>query len=176
MRSRTSIESRSTSKPSTVTTPDEGGRKPVRTRIVVVFPAPFGPRKPTTSPRSSWKETSSTATCGPKRRVRCWTEIIEKGRAGEGIGLRASPQPGQESWRASLVLRRRGAYSARPKRGRGGRERAPGPPRLLSAAPGGKTGATAVGQVLTSKSASTGSSPPWLPAEALAAGSGPAPG
>jgi hypothetical protein len=35
-------------------------------RIVVVFPAPFGPRKPTTFPRSTEKEIASTALTGPK--------------------------------------------------------------------------------------------------------------
>lgn len=30
--------------------PSEGGRMPVRIRMVVVLPAPFGPNKPTISP------------------------------------------------------------------------------------------------------------------------------
>ena len=35
--------------------------KPVIMRIVVDLPAPFGPRKPSTSPRSTVKEMPSTA-------------------------------------------------------------------------------------------------------------------
>ena len=47
MRFLTSCGFSSTSKPATEALPDVGGRKQVRTRIVVVLPAPFGPRKPT---------------------------------------------------------------------------------------------------------------------------------
>src|SRR6202008_3825508 len=38
------------------------------TRIVVVFPAPFGPRSPSTSPCSTSKETSEIASLLPNRR------------------------------------------------------------------------------------------------------------
>ena len=31
-------------------------------RIVVVLPAPFGPRKPTISPSAAWRSTPATAT------------------------------------------------------------------------------------------------------------------
>src|SRR5215813_394669 len=44
-------------------------------RIVVVFPAPFGPRKPRISPGSTRKLTSSTAVTRPYRFVTCWTSI-----------------------------------------------------------------------------------------------------
>jgi hypothetical protein len=43
-----------------------GGMKPVIMRIVVDLPAPFGPRKPSTSPRSTANETPSTARLAPK--------------------------------------------------------------------------------------------------------------
>src|SRR5712692_1829970 len=46
--------------------PEEGGRRVVSILIVVVFPAPFGPRNPKTSERSMSKETRSTATLLPK--------------------------------------------------------------------------------------------------------------
>ena len=49
------------SKPPTDTVPAVGGMKPVIMRMVVDLPAPFGPRKPSTSPRSTENETSSTA-------------------------------------------------------------------------------------------------------------------
>ena len=38
--------------------------------MVVVLPAPLGPRKPTISPRSTWKLMWSTASTGPKYFVR----------------------------------------------------------------------------------------------------------
>src|SRR5439155_14717180 len=50
-----------TSNPATVAVPEVGNRKPVSMRIVVVFPAPFGPRKPTISPFATSKEMWSTA-------------------------------------------------------------------------------------------------------------------
>ena len=40
----------SMSEPQTSTRPAVGGKKPATIRIVVVLPAPFGPRNPSTSP------------------------------------------------------------------------------------------------------------------------------
>ena len=45
MRVRTSADCSKTSKPPTRTVPDVAGRKPVRMRMVVVLPAPFGPEE-----------------------------------------------------------------------------------------------------------------------------------
>ena len=45
-------------------------------RIVVVFPAPFGPRNASTSPLATEKLTRSRAVCCPYRFVTCWTSII----------------------------------------------------------------------------------------------------
>src|SRR4051794_6776984 len=53
-----------------VTWPDVGLMRPTSIRIVVVFPAPFGPRKPKTSPRCSSKETLSTIVLSPMIFVR----------------------------------------------------------------------------------------------------------
>src|SRR5258708_40241250 len=50
-----------TSWPPTVTRPVVGSERPARIRIVVVLPAPFGPRKPKISPGTAVSETSSTA-------------------------------------------------------------------------------------------------------------------
>ena len=50
-----------TSKPSTLAEPEVGGMRPISIRIVVVLPAPFGPRKPKISPRSTVKDTPLTA-------------------------------------------------------------------------------------------------------------------
>ena len=58
----TSTDCLATSKPATVAVPDVGLRRVVRMRRVVVLPAPFGPRKPTTSPSSTSRSTPSTAT------------------------------------------------------------------------------------------------------------------
>src|SRR6516162_8735595 len=60
-----------TSCPHTIAVPLVGARKPVIIFIVVDLPAPFGPRKPSTSPRGTVKEMSSTAFSGPKCLTRC---------------------------------------------------------------------------------------------------------
>src|SRR5258705_9570870 len=46
--------------------PSLGGMKPVIMRMVVDLPAPFGPRKPSPSPRSTLNEMPSTARLAPK--------------------------------------------------------------------------------------------------------------
>src|SRR5262252_7785177 len=56
--------------------PDVGGMKPVTMRMVVDLPAPFGPRKPSTSPRSTVNETSFTASLVPNALVRFSTLIM----------------------------------------------------------------------------------------------------
>ena len=53
--------------PATVADPELGAMSVPRARTVVVFPAPFGPRKPNTSPRPTLKVTSSNAIRPPKR-------------------------------------------------------------------------------------------------------------
>ena len=45
--------------------PEDAVRYPARIRIVVDLPAPFGPRKPTTWPLSTWNDTSRTAGYSP---------------------------------------------------------------------------------------------------------------
>src|SRR5215470_5771998 len=49
-----------------MTVPLLGARNPAIMRIVVVLPAPLGPRKPSTPPRWTAKLTLSTAVIGPK--------------------------------------------------------------------------------------------------------------
>src|SRR5690242_697325 len=71
MQDRAAIASVSTSCPHTRARPDVGARYPVIIFIVVDLPAPFGPRKPSTSPFGTIKETSSTAASGPKYLTRC---------------------------------------------------------------------------------------------------------
>src|SRR5664280_1453262 len=62
---RTANGSSNTSKPWTVADPAVGAIKQVRTRMVVDFPAPLGPRNPTTSPRATSKVTLSRARTEP---------------------------------------------------------------------------------------------------------------
>src|SRR5438270_7784347 len=76
MRFLTSRGFSSTSKPATLALPSVGGRKQVSTRMVVVFPAPLGPKKPTICPFSTSKEMLSTATVRAYRLVRFSTLII----------------------------------------------------------------------------------------------------
>ena len=52
-------------RPATVALPDEAGVSPTMIRMVVVFPAPLGPRKPVTRPGRAVKLTSSTAANPP---------------------------------------------------------------------------------------------------------------
>ena len=62
--------------PSMTAVPDVGGRKPVIIRMVVDFPAPFGPRKPSTSPSLTEKDTPFTAGKSPKFFFRFLTSNI----------------------------------------------------------------------------------------------------
>src|SRR5687767_3267004 len=61
--------STSTERPSTNASPASGRSRVESMRIVVVFPAPLGPMKPKTCPRSSENERFDTATTGPYVRV-----------------------------------------------------------------------------------------------------------
>ena len=51
--------------PVMVMLPAVGVRAPVSIFIVVVLPAPLGPKKPVISPFSSWKLIAFTAVCCP---------------------------------------------------------------------------------------------------------------
>ena len=56
--------SAATSMPATLALPDVGSTRVVSTPMVVVLPAPLGPSRPNTSPRSTVKEMPSTALAG----------------------------------------------------------------------------------------------------------------
>src|SRR6202165_4516359 len=57
----------------TTAEPDVGRIRPSNMRSVVVFPAPFGPRNPKTSPRCTSRSSESRAVIdGPYRFVRPW--------------------------------------------------------------------------------------------------------
>ena len=70
-----SIGLRLMSWPDIVTVPAVGVRKPVIIFIEVDFPAPFGPRKPKTSPLFTEREILSTALSGPNDFVSPVTSI-----------------------------------------------------------------------------------------------------
>src|SRR6266567_538667 len=59
-----------TSMPPTLADPDVGASRPQRIRMVVDFPAPFGPKKPKISPGATRIDTWSTATKSPNRFTR----------------------------------------------------------------------------------------------------------
>src|SRR5574341_60210 len=65
-----------TSCPATRAVPEAGGESVVSIRIVVVFPAPFGPRSPKTSPFCTEKLTDCTAARLPKYFVRLMISIM----------------------------------------------------------------------------------------------------
>jgi hypothetical protein len=52
-------------RPATVARPDVGASSPAISRIVVDFPAPFGPRNPVTRPGSTVKRSPSTTVVRP---------------------------------------------------------------------------------------------------------------
>src|SRR5699024_1779057 len=60
-------------RPPQCTSPAWIASTPMIIRIVEVFPAPLAPTNPVIWPGRTEKETSSTATLSPKRRVRWWT-------------------------------------------------------------------------------------------------------
>src|ERR1051326_5804009 len=73
---RTSAFCRHMSNPFTCASPELGGSRVVSILMVVLLPAPFGPSKPNTSPRSTSKLTPLTAVCSPKCLVRPCTSMI----------------------------------------------------------------------------------------------------
>src|SRR6478736_3839330 len=76
MRRLASIGFSTMSLPPTETLPSVGAMKPVIMRIEVDLPAPFGPRKPSTSPRSTAKDIPSTARFVPKTFTKFSTLIM----------------------------------------------------------------------------------------------------
>src|ERR1019366_834585 len=78
---RTDSGSRLTSYPATCARPDVGLSRPQSMRIVVDLPAPFGPRKPKTSPfttsRFSWSTATKSSNCF--RRFSTTTELVGSG-------------------------------------------------------------------------------------------------
>src|SRR5258705_2325243 len=59
-----------------VARPEVGAARPSSSRMVVDFPAPFGPRNPVMRPGASSKDRSLTAVTVPYRLVSAWTAMV----------------------------------------------------------------------------------------------------
>jgi hypothetical protein len=100
MRWRTSFWRVVGSSPSSSSVPLVGCSSVVSIRMVVVFPAPLGPRKANTSPRRTSNDTSSTAVKSPNCLTRCCTRMtgglssIEKGAEGRTAGAVSAAEAG----------------------------------------------------------------------------------
>jgi hypothetical protein len=93
--------------PATLAEPDVGAMSVPRVRTVVVLPAPFGPRKPNTSPGATVNDTSWNAVRLPKRLVSRSTL-----RAGDSIDPARPPDVPLTTYsdhRSGLAARLKGA-------------------------------------------------------------------
>ena len=78
-----------------VAVPPLGRIRPSSIRRVVVFPLPFGPRKPVTRPGSTSNSSWSTAVKDPKRFVRPRTSIRASVNVGSSCGHGVSLHPAE---------------------------------------------------------------------------------
>src|SRR5512146_1741529 len=97
-----------------------GEARPRITRIVVVLPAPFGPRKPVTFPGWTAKLSPSTAVTSPKRLVSPLTSMLTgpaEGRRARGAaaGAEAGGSPGSCGWKGARVSSGIPGRRVRPK-------------------------------------------------------------
>ena len=98
---RPGLGSRRYSPPSTAALPESGRANPQIILIVVVFPAPLGPRKPVTVPGSQRKETSSTTALPANLLVNFSASIMSPAfplGSGAHIGLRSPSCPVIGRW------------------------------------------------------------------------------
>src|ERR1700730_16738163 len=80
--------------PATTADPDVGVINVASKRTVVVLPAPFGPRKPNTSPAARLNDTSDTASRSPNCLVKCSTTSTSVGTGCVGDTVRPSGELG----------------------------------------------------------------------------------
>src|SRR5215211_2193867 len=113
---RTSSRSRTTSWPATVAVPPVGVARVQSMLMVVVLPAPLGPRKPNTSPAATSKVTPRTASTWPKDFARAFTAIAgpAAGASLPSVCMGSNLRPSGEA-----------AMSGGPRRGRDGGGGAP---------------------------------------------------
>ena len=84
--------------PSTAESPASGAERPTSMRIVVVLPAPLGPRNPVTVPGSQRNETSLTTVRPPRRFVSPVASIMASDRSSAGVATTAArSMPGSTS-------------------------------------------------------------------------------
>jgi len=88
IRERKAPASLTTSSPATLALPSSGRSSVVSTRTAVVFPAPLGPRSPSTVPAATSKSIPSSARTSPKDFVRPLTLIAGADAAGDGAASR----------------------------------------------------------------------------------------
>src|SRR5262245_45351177 len=112
-----------------VTRPLVGTRMPIIMRMVVVFPAPLGPRKPNTSPRAMESSRSSTAAKSPyvlPRRSNLMMSFMEIGRVARWHEHTMPPTPVPQDTGAQQLNQNGMAKSkANPRRVGGGAPRSP---------------------------------------------------
>src|SRR6266550_7798727 len=110
-----------------VARPEVGVARPSSSRMVVDFPAPFGPRNPVTRPGASSKVKSLTAVTVPYRLVSAWTAMVLMAVPPEGVvhvvrlthltlGGAAAPGAGRQdalSRTAAAYRIHRGMYAGR---------------------------------------------------------------
>src|SRR6185437_675195 len=80
-------------RPLTMTEPLVGSSRPRIIRIVVDFPAPFGPRKPVTVPGRTLNVRSETAVVGPYRLVSSWISIMKSTLPNGRVSVIGAPSP-----------------------------------------------------------------------------------
>ena len=122
IRRRTSVgNGETTASPRQRTAPLDGRLSPATRLITVVFPAPFGPRMPTTEPGAIASENRSSATRSPNRFVASSSSIsawgcisLSHGLVGRRVAIRALSSSSQ--WSAAVCR-----DSVRPRAGSAGR-------------------------------------------------------
>src|SRR5258705_5055733 len=96
MRALAAVGRSNRSMPQMLIAPLVGARLPVSICIVVVLPAPFGPRNPRISPRFNSMLTLLTAVRAPNLRESPWAETVN---SAAGVGIRgAGREPRDARW------------------------------------------------------------------------------
>ena len=110
-----------TSMPAIRAVPWVGAMNPVKSRIVVVLPAPLGPRKATTCPRGIEKVTSRTARNEPN----CLREPLGLDHHGRGHAVAILAIPSRTVSRPRPTTRRKARRSRATRNGRNKNSRTP---------------------------------------------------
>src|SRR5205823_13563866 len=106
--------------------PEDGLTRPRRHLIVVVFPAPFGPRKPNTPPSGTARSSRSTARVVPPRRRRYSLRRASTSMTAPTVSFREKrdrPPPSRAGRARYSLGRRRGGSGGRNRHRRDRRDR-----------------------------------------------------